>query len=57
MATFDYRDFVWKCKECGERTYFYRFNEETKMEEYRCKAGHTTEKPENTREVKGRKGS
>lgn len=58
MATqIDYRDFADKCKECGQLTFFYRFNEETKMEEYRCKQGHMTEKPENHNGLKAPKGS
>lgn len=45
MATvFDgFRKFERYCTECGKPTYFYKFNEETKMEEHRCKEGHITE--------------
>lgn len=46
-TTFDgFRKYEKYCSECGKPAYFFRFNQETKMEELRCAEGHITETPE-----------
>jgi hypothetical protein len=52
-TTFDgFRKFERYCTECGKPAYFFKFNEQTKMEELRCAEGHITEIPEKRNDIK-----